>query len=93
MRVSVGYAAQIVQVCAKLHNFIIDETNDTTVPGVWERDMRGFSPNDVQFVCLEDECDTDDARHRRRRDLEYSHMRTMFTNAIKDEGLCRPVIY
>jgi len=93
MRLKVGKAAHVAVICGKIHTYIIDETcnYDIPIPSGVENAYHGTHPD--YTVWLQDECDVDECIHRRRRDLEVSDLREMFTGEIKDAGLRRPAIY
>lgn len=93
LRVRVKKSAQIVSVCCKLHNYILDSGNVVNVPAPSEADNESSSDRPDGRVYLQDECDRDIDRHRRRRDLEQSGTRTLLTDRIKADGLHRPSVY
>jgi hypothetical protein len=64
-----------------------------TIPKPSTLDVRSHSDRPDMSVHLRNNLDTDEAMHRRRRDLEESEMRTAFTQAIKDAGYERPQFY
>jgi DDE superfamily endonuclease len=92
LRTTVDKAAQIVLVCMKLHNFIVDDGNiDIPLPGVIDFGSHTQSPD--YRVHEQDQADANDALHRRRRDLEASELRSYQTEEIDDLGLSRPAIF
>eukprot|EP00171_Calliarthron_tuberculosum_P004660 IDg4660t1 len=93
LRVRVKKSAQVVSVCCKLHNYILDSYNVVNVPAPFGMDNESRAERADCTIYLQDECDTDIDRHRRRRDLEQSGNRTQMTNRIKEEGLHRPSVY
>lgn len=93
LRLSVGKAAQIVAVCCKLHNFIIDHACIVNIPPRTQSDVDNSSDPIDQTVHLQDDCDTHNELHRRRRDLEHSKIREDQTELIRQEGLRRPALY
>jgi len=93
MRLKVGKAAQVAVICCKIHVYIIDETcnYDISIPSGVDNAYHDTPPD--YTVCLQDECDVDECLLRRRRDLEVSDLRQMFTGEIKDADLRRPSVY
>jgi hypothetical protein len=76
-------------VCMKLHNFIIDRES-LAVPD--NSDFEAESELTLEDACVlfQDEADTDYSSHRRRRDVESSKLRELYTEEIKDASLRRP---
>jgi len=56
-------------------------------------DNDGVSEPQDQTIHLQDRCDTNIEQHRRRRDLESSHIRDVLTEHIRVNGLRRPRFY
>lgn len=83
LRLPLKKATQVVVVCCKLHNFIIDMTNSASIPNNEPGDVDGVTME----VLTQDECVAVD---RRRRDLEQSVTRQLFTEEILALGATRP---
>lgn len=83
---SVSSVGQIVTLCCKLHNYIIDESNDISVPQPSDADT------DRHYLTVhpQGDCALDEELRRRRRDLEASDLRLSFTDEIRDLDLERP---
>jgi hypothetical protein len=98
LRVPIGKAGLAVIVCMKLHNYIIERAESSrqhaaaglTIPEPSTLDVRSHSDKPDMSVHLQNNLDTDELMHRKRRDLEASEMRTAFTQAINDAGYERP---
>jgi hypothetical protein len=100
LRVPIGKTGITVIVCMKLHISIMESCTMSLVnsgsllcvpdpsglENVGHRDAADIK------VYLQDELDTDDFFHRRRRDLEVSELREELTRIIEDVGLVRPQI-
>jgi hypothetical protein len=83
-------ASRVVVVCMKLHNFII---NCIVVPDIFEEDNEQHLDAPDRQVHFQDDVDTDDIMHRRRRYLESSPLREIMTQELKDMGLRCPNWY
>jgi DDE superfamily endonuclease len=100
LRVPIDKAGIIVIVCMNLHNFIIETCelslvqagSALCVPDPSGIDNVGHRDAADMIVHLQDELDTDDVLHRRRRDLEVSVLREEFTRMIDDDGIVRPQV-
>jgi DDE superfamily endonuclease len=74
LRTTIDKAAQILLVCTKLHNFIV-ETDSADVPRPSPVDTCSHTMSPDYEVHEKDQLDTNDSLHRRRRDLEGSEQR------------------
>jgi hypothetical protein len=100
LRVSIEKVGQVAIVCMKLHNYIIERSEilqsdgetSVTIPDPSTLDTRGHTEVADMSLNFQDELDMDEQMHRRRRDLEPSDLREMFTRQIQDEGLIRPLV-
>jgi DDE superfamily endonuclease len=92
IRGTVQKASRVVVVCMKLHNFIIGQ-GSIAVPDFFEEDNEQHRDAPDRSVHFQDDVDTDDIMHRRRRDLESSSLRDIMTQELKDMGLRRPNWY
>jgi DDE superfamily endonuclease len=92
LRTTVDKAAQIVLTCMKLHNFILDN-GELDIPLPCGVDTASHTQSPDYQVYEQDQADTQEALHRRRRDLESSEMRIELTAEIEDLGLARPAIF
>jgi DDE superfamily endonuclease len=91
LRTPISKTTLIILALTKLHNFIIDSGGMPTVPRPSGADSSGhYEPADMA-VLLQDELDTDDRLHKRRRDTETSLMRDIFTKSIELNGMRRPL--
>jgi len=90
LRLRLAKSAQVIAVCCKLHNFIIDNSNNLDVPGHSGIDNESRNDQVDLNVHLQDQCDTYLDDHRRRRDLEHSDIRFALTENIRAQGLRRP---
>jgi DDE superfamily endonuclease len=93
LRTKVRLASLIVVIVGKLHNFIIDNGETASPPNPLTSDVTSHGTPAHLTIVLQDEADTDDALHRRRRDLETCELRETFTNEIAETGLERPRRY
>jgi DDE superfamily endonuclease len=102
LRVPIDKSGQIILACVKLHNFVLEKadssrnhlySNASTVPDPSNVDTSGHGEAADTRVHLRDEVDLDEPLHKRRRDLEVSSHREMFTNIIRDSGLVRPISF
>jgi hypothetical protein len=73
----------------KLHNFIV-ETDGADVPRPSTVDISSHTVSPDYEVHEQDQLDTNDSLHRRRRDLEGSEQRLFLTSVVADLGLSRP---
>jgi hypothetical protein len=89
LRTTIDKAAQIVLVCMKLHNIIV-ETDGAKVPCPSTVDISSHIVSPDYEVHEQDQLDTNDSLHRRRRDLEGSEQRVFLTSVVADLGLSRP---
>jgi type II secretory pathway component PulM len=89
LQTNIDKAAQIVLVCMKLHNFIM-ETDSTDVPRPSAVDTCSHTVSPHYEVHEQDQSDTNDSLHRRRRDLKGSEQRIVLTPVVGDLGLARP---
>jgi hypothetical protein len=92
LRTSVGKATTIILALAKLHNYIIDNDGMITIPRPSGCDSATHREPADMAVLLQDQLDTDDALHRRRRDLEYSTLRQMLSETIELHAMRRPTV-
>ena len=93
LRVPLVKATLIIHVCAKVHNFIIEnESSGIIVPPRSNVDTLRFNGTTYPQVFLQDECDINEREHHRRRDLEICTLRDQFTEEIRALGLRRPRI-
>jgi hypothetical protein len=92
LRTTVDKAGQIVLLCMKLHNFVLD-SGDMGIPAPCAADTSGHTHDPDYEVHEQDQADTQEALHRRRRDIESSALRAELTAEIKDLGLVRPVLF
>jgi hypothetical protein len=98
LRVPIDKSAQDVVVCMKLHNFIIecceklhsDSTSSSEVPEPRGVDYFGNTDPAGMEIHLQDDLDTDESLHKRRRDREQCVVRSHFTQLIEDLGVARP---
>lgn len=87
---SAGKVAMLVSVCCKIQNYIIYFKNDEGMAddaAMSNIDSAHHSEAADTGVHLQDECDTDDNLHRRRRDLETSLLRIALPQRIRSLGL------
>jgi len=89
----VAKAAQIIAICCKLQNYIIDNCTNLDVPEQSGVDTDTVSEPQDQTIHLQDTCDTHIEQHRRRRDLESSVTRDELTEHIRVNGFRRPRFY
>ena len=94
LRVPLEKATLSIHVCAKLHNFILNNEGVSAidVPMLTNEHSSTPSSSTTMDIFWQDECDTDDTLHRRRRDLEVCEIREQFTQEIRAQGLKRPTI-
>jgi DDE superfamily endonuclease len=88
LRTPVDKAAQMVLVCMKLHDLIV-ETDSADVPRPSTVDTCSHIVSPDYEVHEQDQLDTNDSLHRRRRGLEGSEQRVFFTSVIADIGSTR----
>lgn len=93
LRVSVSKAAKIVVTCAKLHNFIIDNSNSSSLSQELPPSSNNCDSPIDQMIHFQDTCDTEMEIHNRSRDLETSDIRAALTDRLRIEGLTRPLLY
>jgi hypothetical protein len=86
IRLRVAKASQVVLVCCKLQNFIIDHNGRGTLPFILSSDTGG----ELREIHLQDDCDSSEEIHRRRRDLELSSLWESFTEDTNALGFVRP---
>jgi DDE superfamily endonuclease len=100
LRLTVDKAGQVVLLCIKLHNYIIQKAQESdcdtsareySVPDHSNMDDRGHRDQEDTRTYMQDEVDLNETQHRRRSDLEASSQRDGFTQLIMDSGLTRPV--
>lgn len=72
IRTKLQKITRIIEVTAKLHIFIIDESGDCSVPRTENVDFAHHNTLSDANVYLQDDCDRDEEAHRRRRDLDVS---------------------
>jgi hypothetical protein len=89
LRTTIDKAAQIVLVCMKLHNCIV-ETDGADVPRPSTVYIYSHILSPDYEVHEQDQLDKNDSLHRRRRDLEGSEQRVFLTSVVADLGLSRP---
>jgi hypothetical protein len=89
LRTTIDKAAQIVLVCMKLYNFIV-ETDGADVPRPSTVEISGHIVSPDYKVHEQDQLDTNDSLRRRRQDLEGSEQRVILTSVVADLGLFRP---
>jgi hypothetical protein len=71
LRTTIDKAAQIVLVCMKLHNFIVEaDSADMPLPSAVDIFSHTVTPD--YEVHEQNQLDTNDSLHRRRRDFEGS---------------------
>jgi hypothetical protein len=85
-------AAQIVLVCIKLHHCIV-ETDCADVPLPRTLDICSLTVSPDYEVHEQDQLDTNDSLHRRRRDADGSEQRVFLTYGVTNLGLARPGIF
>jgi DDE superfamily endonuclease len=88
LRTTIDKAAQIALVCMKLHDCIV-ETDSADVPRPSTVDTCSHTVSPDYEVHEQDQLDTNDSLHRRRRDLEGSEQRVLLTSVVADLGLAR----
>jgi len=86
LRLSVAKSSRVALVCCKLHNFILQNAEHVSTPYLLASDVAGGRGE----IHLQDQCDASQGLHRRRRDLEQSSMRHVFTRDIEELGIARP---
>jgi hypothetical protein len=74
----------------KLHYFIIDSGGMLTVPRSFDFDCASHREPAEMALLLQDQLDTDEYLHRRRRDTETSFLRDILTDDISHNALRRP---
>lgn len=74
---------QVVVVCCKLHNFIMDNNGGLEAPAPSGWDANNHTEEADRQIRLQDECDLDESLHCRRRDLDADDFRHDFTAEIK----------
>jgi nuclease HARBI1 len=89
LRTTVDKVAQIVLVCMKLHNFVL-KADSADVPLPSTVDICGHTVSPDYEAHEQDQLDTNDSLHRRRRDLEGSEQRIFLTSVVADLGLAHP---
>jgi len=82
---TLGQKAKIVVVCCKLRNLITDESGGVEFPPTPDIDTHRNTEEADGHVYLQDECDLDEALHRRRRDLDSSQLRQDFYGRDRSE--------
>jgi len=82
--------AKIVVVCCKVHNFIIENNGGIDVPPPSGMDANHHNEEADRQIYLQDDCNLDEALHRRRRDLYSSQLREDFTLEIEVSNRRRP---
>jgi DDE superfamily endonuclease len=98
LRVNIDKSARIVVVCMKLHNYILesceglplDSASNSLVPEPSGIDDLGHLDPADREIHLQDEHDTDERQHKRRRDKENCIVRSKNTERIEDLGIVRP---
>jgi hypothetical protein len=100
LRVPIERAGQVFIVCMKFHNYIIERSvcfhnsgePGITIPEPSSLDIQGHIEMADMNVHLQEDLDTDQQIHKRRRDLEASDLRAYFTRLIQDTGHVRPQV-
>jgi nuclease HARBI1 len=94
IRVSMRKIPTVILCCARLHNFVIDESKRRgtwiQAPTLYDIDARSHSEVADGAIILQDEVDLNGRAHRRRRDLEVSSLRQDFIEKIREMGIGRP---
>jgi hypothetical protein len=72
--------------------FIIENEGLQTVPRVSGMDSASRQVPADMAALLQDQLDTNDDLHRRRRDCEASRMRDFWRDQIARSGICRPLV-
>jgi hypothetical protein len=81
----------MVVVCMKLYNFIIESSeSESSVPEPSGIDNGNYRDRAGMEIHLQDDNDTDEALHKRRRDIEQCKIRWDYTKRIEELGLARP---
>jgi hypothetical protein len=92
LRTTVDKAGQIVLLCMKLHNFVLDG-GDMGIPPPCAADTASQTHDPDYEVPEKDQADTQEALHLRRRDIESSALRAELKAEIKYLELVRPALF
>ena len=92
LKCTVAKNATIISVCCKLHNFIIDTEDNVDIPVPSGAGVGHHTEPEDRQIYLQDDCDLNEALHRRHRDLESSQLHHDFTVEIAVSGRRRACI-
>jgi hypothetical protein len=94
IRVSMPKIPTVILCCARLHNFVIDESKRRgtwiQAPTLYDIDAKRHSEVANGSIMLQDEVDLNARAHKWRRDLEVSNLRHKFIDEIREIGNSRP---